>query len=107
MLARRHRRGVPRDGALHGKAEARAYFTELWAATDDWNFEVERILPVDGRVAVGAWRLRAMFCVQSDRVALRSRYPLGARRRYTRQRSSIAPGPVARQGVHACSARIR
>lgn len=48
-------------GALHGKTDVREYFTELWAATDDWNFEVERILPVDDRISVGAWRLRAIF----------------------------------------------
>ena len=49
-------------GPLHGKAETRAYFEEVWAAIpDDWGFEIERILPVDDNVAVGMWRLTGTF----------------------------------------------
>jgi steroid delta-isomerase-like uncharacterized protein len=49
-------------GPLRGKAEVRAYFEEVWAAIpDDWSFEVERILPVDDNVAIGAWRLTGTF----------------------------------------------
>ncbi|MDX1621406.1 MAG: ester cyclase [Nitriliruptorales bacterium] len=46
---------------LRGKAEVRAYFEQIFAATPDLVFEVEEIHEVDDTTAVGQWRMYGTF----------------------------------------------
>lgn len=48
-------------GPITGRGEIRAFFTEMFEAIPDLKFQVERIMGVDERVAVGEWSLTGTF----------------------------------------------
>lgn len=48
-------------GPVQGRADVGAFFREFFDAFPDLQFTVERILPVDDRVAVGQWHVRGTF----------------------------------------------
>ena len=48
-------------GPIVGRSQVRAFFSETFAAMPDMVFSVERIMPVDDRIAVGQWRIDGTF----------------------------------------------
>ena len=48
-------------GPIEGKANAKAFFAELFAAAPDLEFTIERVMGVDETTAVGQWRLKGTF----------------------------------------------
>jgi steroid delta-isomerase-like uncharacterized protein len=48
-------------GVFRGRAAARAFFAELFAAVPDLEFQTERILEAGGSIAVGQWKIRGTF----------------------------------------------
>lgn len=48
-------------GPVRGREEVGAFFREFFDAFPDLQFTVERILPVDERVAVGQWHIEGTF----------------------------------------------
>jgi steroid delta-isomerase-like uncharacterized protein len=45
-------------GPIAGRANARAFFAELFAAAPDLEFTIERVMGVDDTTAVGQWRMK-------------------------------------------------
>jgi steroid delta-isomerase-like uncharacterized protein len=45
-------------GPIEGKANARAFFVELFAAAPDLEFTIERVMGIDETTAVGQWRMK-------------------------------------------------
>ncbi len=48
-------------GPVTGRDDIKAFFTEFFDAFPDLVFTVERILPVDDRIAVGQWHIEGTF----------------------------------------------
>ena len=48
-------------GPVTGRRAIRAFFSEMFAAMPDLEFNVERIMGVDERIAVGEWSLTGTF----------------------------------------------